>query len=141
MGRVDPDPLMIRVTVELLSAGTRRTTVLGVALISNDGTGTPESGNYDVEVSKADGRGVWKRGRVEGFARNLLGAWDLLFHALAPIIGYRIVAAHDEAQKLVDVVPVETRSHGKAETVVLADALEARQDPVTGEILYFPRGD
>jgi hypothetical protein len=93
---------VIRVTVELISARTGRTSVLGVAHISNDGTGTEHVGHYDVALSKFGGKGVWKRGRVEGFARKSLGSWDLLFRALARLVAYRSKAADAEAHAIAD---------------------------------------
>jgi len=88
---------MIRVTVELVSARTGKTSVLGVATITNDGTGGLDVGNYDVTLSKFRGKGTWKSGRVEQFRRVLLGPWDLLFRALAKTVGYRNRAESDEA--------------------------------------------
>lgn len=67
---------MIKVTVELISAhGPQFNKVLGVGYISNDGTGTHGTGNYNARLGK-------RRGRVEGFPRQRLGAWDLLYRAL-----------------------------------------------------------
>ena len=81
---------MIVVTVELLSAVTGARTHLGTAVIANDGRGTVTSGNYDVRLSKR-GRpaDIWRRGRVEGFPRKRLGAWDLLYRALRATVGGR----------------------------------------------------
>lgn len=81
---------MIKVTVELISAiHPSRNRVLGVATITNDGTGTETIGNYDVSLSKAGGVQEWRGGRVEGFKRLRLGGWDLLYRALRNIVGSR----------------------------------------------------
>lgn len=83
---------MIRVTVELVSAiSPSRSRVLGVAEISNDATGTPEIGNYNVRLSKWAPKTAetWKRGRVIGFRRRVRGPWDLLFLALRNTVGGR----------------------------------------------------
>lgn len=89
-------------TVELISASTGKTSVLGVAHISNDGTGNESIGHYDVSLSKFGGKGIWKRGRVEKFARQSLGPWDLLFRALAGVVGYRSKSADAEARRIHD---------------------------------------
>lgn len=78
---------MLRVTIELLPGGSavgRRT--IGVINIGNDGTGTPEVGNYNVSASHAGkffdlDRGPYKTGRVVGFLRKL-SPYRLLFRAL-----------------------------------------------------------
>lgn len=70
---------MIRVTVELLPGGRGPAQHLGTAIIANDGSGTPTIGNYDATLSRrGQPNSVWKRVRVEGFARKRLLAWDLL---------------------------------------------------------------
>lgn len=82
---------MIRVTVELLPGGDAgRARHLGTAYIANDGTGTETTGSYSVMLSR---RGmpwsIWKRGRVQGFPRKRLLAWDLLYRALDGTVGHR----------------------------------------------------
>lgn len=59
--------------------------------ITNDGTGTRESGNYKVRIFKKDNRSIWKEGRVEGYPRlsKALGPHDLLLWCLLATIGYR----------------------------------------------------
>lgn len=85
---------MIRVTIELLPYGfehNKRT--LGIINIANDGSGDQDTGNYNVSLSKeppiAKTRGIWKRGRVEGFPRLVLGPYDLLYRALKACVGSR----------------------------------------------------
>lgn len=87
---------MIRVTVELLPLGDEsRSKVLGVAKISNDGRGSIlnglHTGDYDVWLSKREPKQgqKWRSGRVEGFPRKRLGAWDLLYRALHATVGER----------------------------------------------------
>ena len=100
---------MIRVTVELHSAITGRTTLLGVAEIANDGNTSRQTqmrfGSYDVKLDDDEGsledyevklskrqpkqRETWKRGRVDGFNRRQKGAWDLLYLALRNLVGDR----------------------------------------------------
>ena len=83
---------MLRVTVELLPHGMEANKrVLGVATITNDGTGNEAIGNYRATFSKwaPQQDKPWKTGRVEGFHRNLRGPWDLLFRALRSAVGDR----------------------------------------------------
>lgn len=83
---------MIRITVELLPHGMelgKRT--LGIAEISNDGTGTVERGNYKVTLSKwaPKERETWKETTVRFFPRTERGTWDLLYRALRRMVGSR----------------------------------------------------
>lgn len=82
---------MIRITVELVPySAPHKPRHLGTAVIYNDGTGTATVGNYRVGLSKRGRpRSVWKEGRVRGFPRKRLGAWDLLFRALLTTVGKR----------------------------------------------------
>ena len=86
---------MIYIRMELWPRGNRDAAeVLGEGLIVNDGTGTRTRGNYNVVLSKRGGFGrasnlrradvanVFRRVRVEGFARTQLVAWRLLHLAL-----------------------------------------------------------
>jgi hypothetical protein len=79
---------MIRVTVELVSARTGKTSVLGTAKISNNLTGSPARGNYTVKLHDKAGR-LWKESTVHGFPRKRLLTWDLLFRALNATVGIR----------------------------------------------------
>lgn len=89
---------MLVVRIELWPRGDRsQAREIATGMIVNDGKGTTEMGLYDVLLLKRN-RGVirvahvgdvWKRGRVEGFPRKRLGPWDLLFRALASIVGDR----------------------------------------------------
>lgn len=90
---------MIRVTVELISGNDGHLEHLGTAIIGNDLSGDRSRGNYDVYLSRRGRRpgacwwhspsSVWRRGRVEGFPRERLLAWDLLYRALAATVGAR----------------------------------------------------
>jgi hypothetical protein len=79
---------MIRITIELCSAITGKTTTLATGTISNDCTGTKTRGNYNVHLCDKAGR-PWKEGKVHGFARKQLLAWDLLYRALNSTVGHR----------------------------------------------------
>lgn len=91
--------MAIRVTVELCPGGDwSNPQHLGTAIISNDGEGSVGSGNYNVWLSKwgelpplwwTQRRHIWKQGRVESFARERLGPWDLLFRVLQATVGNR----------------------------------------------------
>lgn len=82
---------MIRITVELIpSLDPKNVKHLGTAIIANDGTGTETRGNYNVRLSpRGAPLNVYRRGRVEGFPRKGLGAWDLLYRALKSTVGDR----------------------------------------------------
>lgn len=77
---------MVVVKLELWPGGDEsRKRKLGELRIANDGTGTAENGNYNVEL-KHSGRyvnkpGNWRTGRVLGFTRDL-SPYHLLVMAL-----------------------------------------------------------
>ena len=82
---------MIVVTVELRSAVTRQTSLLGKMIIANDGkdTDSPVLGSYDVKIGNM-GRNEalhhiwdnpWKVGRVVAHERSK-NFWELLKEAL-----------------------------------------------------------
>ena len=74
---------MIRVTVELVPYGDEsRAKTLHTAVIANDGTGTKNQGNYHFSLSRKGSMRPWKSGRIRGFPRLRLGAWQLLQRAL-----------------------------------------------------------
>lgn len=86
---------MIRITVELISANTGKTTLLGTAEICNDGQ-HPQPvtfGNYDakfyVHRTRSGKPLLWRKGRVESMHRQKRGCWDLLQLALDHALGSR----------------------------------------------------
>lgn len=82
---------MLVVKVEIWPYGDQlKARTLGTAKIANDGSGDECTGNYNVVLSNAVR--VWKRGRVEGFPRKRLNAWDLLCRALANLLADRNLA-------------------------------------------------
>lgn len=84
---------MIRIKIELVPFGIEsEKRGIGHITIENDGTGTKTNGNYNVKLSKIRlPNQLWKNGRVEGFPRRKLGAYDLLYRSLKNIIGDRNV--------------------------------------------------
>jgi len=83
---------MIVVRVELHGAVSKRVTLLGAMVISNDGSSQVAGrGNYDVRVArKTDAADLGKalrdplrRGRVEGWPRLSYNVWRLVLRALA----------------------------------------------------------
>ena len=85
---------MIRITAELVSARTGKTTLLGYAEIVNDGQRTRETqgyrGSYTVRLFRRGSKDrVWKADRVENFQRRSKTMWDLLYLALHKIVGRR----------------------------------------------------
>lgn len=73
---------MIIVPMVLLSAITGGKTSLGSITITNDGTGSPRNGNYDVAQYDKTGKRVVRRGRVEQWPRNDRSPVQLLAAAL-----------------------------------------------------------
>jgi len=60
------------------------------AVMDNDKTGTEEAGNYDVRLYDPPPYNPWAgavvKGKITGFPRKRLGAWDLLYEALTPLV-------------------------------------------------------
>lgn len=79
---------MIVVRVELHSAITGVKTELARMIISNDGTGSAECGDYDAATLRGrsavqlDRLQVQRRGRVEAYPRLRLHVWYLVARAL-----------------------------------------------------------
>lgn len=77
---------MIRVTIELMSAITGRTSMLGRMFIANDGGGTVERGNYNVAVAKKGyqpelwpiDHAVARTGKVTDYPRLAYNVWRLI---------------------------------------------------------------
>ncbi len=93
---------MLRVIVEFLPQGDmNKREVLGVITLTNDGTGTPETGNYVARIFKwKKGAGkLWREGRVRGFPRQKLESYDLLFRALREMVGARNVEPKPKREK------------------------------------------
>lgn len=68
---------MIIVTVEIYPVGNfAKRQIVASALITNDGTGTYEEGNYQAKVIK-DGEVIGKP-KIMNFPRLKLDAWDLI---------------------------------------------------------------
>lgn len=87
---------MMRITIEMIPGGDEaKAQTLGVAEITNLGTGDHDLGNYEVLIFKSrtysTTAGIWKRARVFRFPRSSrrLGPWDLLFRALRGAVGDR----------------------------------------------------
>lgn len=81
---------MIRVRVELISARTGETTLLGQAIIANTGKGSETRGKYLYRLSKRRRqRDLWREGFIDDFPRKRLGPWDLLYRALRDAVGDR----------------------------------------------------
>ena len=79
---------MLVVKIELHSAVTGKITTLATGKIVNTGRGTPTRGDYVAVFRDANGR-QWKTSTVEDFPRKRLLAWDLLYRALAKVVGAR----------------------------------------------------
>ena len=84
---------MLRVTVELIPQGVEdQRKLLGVIGITNDGSGSLETGNYTIELSdeppftSAGNRSIWRRLKLKGFKRRAFGPYHLLLAALLEAI-------------------------------------------------------
>jgi hypothetical protein len=80
---------MVKVTIEFLPGGSEyNKSHLGTILISNDGTGDINTGNYYATASTKDKKS-WKNARVKDFPRRKLLAYDLLYRVLDKMVGGR----------------------------------------------------
>lgn len=74
---------MIRVTIEIVPHGDEgRARVIGSGTIINDGTGTPDSGNYEYNITFRDHT---VSGKYTGYPRGVHGPWYLLFKILQQV--------------------------------------------------------
>lgn len=73
---------MIVVKIELHSAVTGEVTELGRLHITNDGTGTPHRGHYDIARFGRQRRRVLQTARVEDWPRKSYNVFRLLRRAL-----------------------------------------------------------
>jgi hypothetical protein len=95
---------MLRVTIEVLPSGDEnRKRHLGTVEIANDGTGSPEVGNYSIRLAKF-GRPnqTWLQGKLSGFDRIKRGPYDLLLQCLVATVGVRnseAVRAYKKSQE------------------------------------------
>lgn len=86
---------MIRVTIDMLPMGDESKAYnIGLAYITNDGSGTGHSGNYRIDllggfVGWNPSKRVWKTALVESFPRARLGVWDLFYRGLAACVSSR----------------------------------------------------
>lgn len=92
---------MIRVTIEILPSGDEtRKRHIGTVEIANDGTGSPNFGNYSIRLAKFSGpRHTWLKGKLTGFDRIKRGPYDLLLQCLLVTIGVRNSEAFMEYKK------------------------------------------
>ena len=83
--------LIVKIELHPSTGGDARE--LGQVIIVNTGKGTMTKGDYDVQLLKsaeyAKSPGVWKRGKVRGFPRKMLGPYDLLYRALRACVADR----------------------------------------------------
>lgn len=76
---------MLRVKIEDVPPLGATPKVLGLLEIQNDGSGTEESGNYDVRLAHGPKGRHWLKARVEGFPRQEKGPWHLVQAALQAV--------------------------------------------------------
>ena len=77
---------MIVIKVELHSAITKKVSLIGKAIICNDGSGSISSGNYNAKFWSKRPNIVWREGKVENFPRKSLNVWYLLSKCLTNIL-------------------------------------------------------
>lgn len=74
---------MLRITIELVPYGIEsKKRILAQAIISNDGTGTINRGNYQYSLYKTQLNRTYKEGKIKDFPRKSLGVWNLLHRVL-----------------------------------------------------------
>lgn len=91
-----PEAPVIRVTIELVSAITHKTTEIGRMYIANDGEGAKDRGNYNVAVCRrgttvlpldldrnlfSKAPTATRKGRVENYPRLAYNVWRLITRA------------------------------------------------------------
>ncbi len=84
---------MVVVKIELWPGGDQsKARTLGMAMITNDGSGDVATGSYDVELSHSGryfGRpGCWRRGEVKNHDRQL-SPYHLVLSALRAALGWK----------------------------------------------------
>lgn len=73
---------MLRITVELVYQGDEsKKSTIGVMEIGNDGTGTIDSGNYNVRM-RTDRAEKWAKAYVKNFPRQERGPFHLIHASL-----------------------------------------------------------
>ena len=79
---------MLVVKIELWPGGHEgNAKEIGRAYIWNDGSGTEARGNYKGKILRRGSQTrIWREGRVLGFPRKRLKAWDLLQRFLNDIL-------------------------------------------------------
>ncbi len=75
---------MVKITIELLPPLTRLPKIIGRAEIINEGTGSPERGDYKYALWGKRGA-VWKTGQIICFPRKSYNVWRLLYYILKQV--------------------------------------------------------
>lgn len=75
---------MVRITIELLPPFAKRTIAIAKAEIVNEGTGTPQRGDYKYALWGKQGA-VWRVGTVKAFPRKSYNVWRLLYYILKQV--------------------------------------------------------
>lgn len=75
---------MVKITIELLPPLAKEPRVIGRAEIVNEGTGTPERGDYRYALWGKRGA-VWKMSSIKAFPRKSYNVWRLLYYILREI--------------------------------------------------------
>ena len=75
---------MVKITVELVPPFARKRKTIARAEIVNEGTGTPERGDYRYAIWGKRGA-VWRMGVVKAFPRKSYNVWRLLYYVLKQV--------------------------------------------------------
>ena len=77
---------MIRITIELIPPllGGKEKSIIAKAFIVNDGTGTPERGNYNYALWLKRKK-PWRTGKLLGFPKKSCNVWRLVHRILNEI--------------------------------------------------------
>lgn len=121
---------MISVRIELWPRGNRASAKhLGTVEISNVG-GDRVTGSYEVELKTFNAKSVWRRARVDGFPREDLGGYDLVYRALEAAVGYR--------NRGLPVVPVRSRRDVEKRARAWVDKMPAGpwKEPETTALMH-----
>ena len=75
---------MVKITVDIVPPFARKRRTIARAEIINEGTGTPERGDYKYALWGQRGA-VWKIGQIKAFPRKSYNVWRLLYYILREI--------------------------------------------------------
>lgn len=75
---------MVKITVDIVPPFARKRRTIARAEIVNEGTGTPERGDYKYALWGKTGK-VWRVGTIKAFPRKSYSIWRLLYRILREV--------------------------------------------------------